>query len=202
MNKEWVDYRLAFLSEKIGFCRTRKADYNFEPSEVFYSQLESGEESDLESAVSLIGKHIGIDRIPNVMFEWGIKMELEVAGQINVDTGEIKVPFYYAGKKYPLGTILSHEVTHSFLKSKGVWLSDELQNEMLTDAAAVFLGLGKLYLNGVLSDANDCSPESLKLCYLSPELIGYCYKQINEVRGIAAESYLSNLLPQAKRLIA
>jgi hypothetical protein len=201
MNKEWVDYRIEFLSAKLGPFRVNPTEFYFEPTEEVYERLASGEESDIQSVASEIGKHLAINNTPFVTYEWGLKMELEVAGQINTNTGVIRIPFYFVGRKYALGTILAHEMTHSFLYSRGIRLDDVKLNEMFTDLAGVFVGLGKLYLNGIISDSNDCSTESITLCYLPPWLIGYCYNRVNELRSINAETSLRNLLPQAKRLI-
>ncbi|MBA3036819.1 MAG: M13 family metallopeptidase [Desulfobacterium sp.] len=47
-----------------------------------------------------------------------------------------------------MGAILAHELTHHFLDSKGIRLSDEEENEKLTDLATSYIGLGKLTVNG------------------------------------------------------
>jgi hypothetical protein len=201
MNKDWVEQKIAFLSSRIGSFRANCGEFNFEPTDQIYDKLESGEELDLQFAAMQIGKHLGLTTIPLLSYEWGIKMDLEIAGQINTNTGTIRIPFYYVGKKYPLGTILAHEMTHAFLYSNRIWLDDVLLNEMFTDLSAVFLGLGKIYLNGVISEGNDCGTESMKLSYLSPWLIGYCYNRINQLRSIDEEASLRNLLPQAKNIV-
>jgi hypothetical protein len=44
--------------------------------------------------------------------------------------------------------ILAHECTHNYLYHHQINISDELENEVLTDLAAAYLGLGALILDG------------------------------------------------------
>jgi hypothetical protein len=44
--------------------------------------------------------------------------------------------------------ILAHEMTHAYLFHHGVFLEDELENEILTDIAAIYLGFGNLIFAG------------------------------------------------------
>ena len=44
--------------------------------------------------------------------------------------------------------ILAHECTHNYLHYHRVNVSDELENEVLTDLTVAYLGLGSLYLDG------------------------------------------------------
>lgn len=46
-----------------------------------------------------------------------------------------------------LNAVLAHEVTHIFLHRNHVRYLDELQNEILTDTTAAYLGLGPIILN-------------------------------------------------------
>lgn len=146
-----------------------------------------------------IAKHLGIASIPNVRYDWGIKMEPEVAGQIKLASPIrcIQIPFFYVGKKYEVGGILAHEMTHAFLTYNGILLEDPNENEMFTDLAAVFIGLGKLLLNGLLVALDEHLSEGHGLGYLSPESIVYCYKRVNAYRSISEEAATKNLTPEA-----
>lgn len=44
--------------------------------------------------------------------------------------------------------VLAHEIAHKFLHRRGVILSNEQENEELTDLATIFMGFGRLSLNG------------------------------------------------------
>jgi hypothetical protein len=44
--------------------------------------------------------------------------------------------------------IIAHESTHNYLNQKNIRIDDERDNEILTDSAAAYLGLGNLILEG------------------------------------------------------
>lgn len=168
----------------------------FEPTEDIYKKLESGDESDLQYVASSIAIHIGVISIPTVKYDWGLKMEPEVAGQIRsaIYLPYIQIPFFYVGKKYALGGILAHEMTHALLYSRGISLEDSKENELLTDLTAVFVGLGKLLLNGYLDEGGG-------LGYLSPDLIAYCLKKVCILYVVDIETAMENLTSEARGLV-
>lgn len=204
MNKEWVDEKLKRLSLKLGIFKPNPHEFYFEPTEKIYEKLESGDEHDLQCVTTEIAKHLEIVPLPTVKYDWGLKMEPEVAGQIKLASPirYIQIPFFYVGKKYAVGAILAHEMTHAFLISKGILLKDPNENEMFTDLAAVFIGLGKLLLNGLIVATDEYISEKHVLGYLSPELIVYCYKKVNAYRSISIEIAIKNLIPEAKNRIS
>lgn len=68
-----------------------------------------------------------------------------------------------------VGAALAHEVTHVLLHRLGLEFSGELENEILTDTVAVYLGAGWLLLDAFREDALSRQ----KLGYLTPEEFGY-----------------------------
>ncbi len=68
-----------------------------------------------------------------------------------------------------LVAILAHEVTHIFLYRAGISYSGEKENELLTDTAAAYLGLGAAILNGHKTE----SFRIVRANYLSTEEFGY-----------------------------
>lgn len=193
MLKEWVDEKLQVLSLKLKYFKPNSDDFFFEPTEKIYEKLESGDEYDLRYVAREIARHIGIISIPTITYDWGLKMEPEVAGQIKglSQMHHIQIPFFYVGKKYEVGGILAHEMTHALLYSKGISLEDQNENEVFTDLAAIFIGLGKLLLNGYVC-------EGYVLGYLSPELIAYCHEKVSASRSIGREVAMKNLTPEAR----
>jgi len=127
-------------------------------------------------------------------------MEPEVAGQIRVASPmhTIQIPIFYVGKKYAVGAILAHELSHVFLYYKGIWFQDPNENEPFTDLATVFIGLGKLLVNGLYVVTGECIGEEYRLGYLPPELITYCYERVNQSRAISRQVALMNLTPEAR----
>jgi len=200
MNKEWCNEKLEMLSLRLSGFKPNPAEFFFEPTEAVYKKLESGDEDDLQYVVAEMARHLHISPIPPVKYDWGLKMEPEVAGQIKAASPirSIRIPLFYAGRKYALGCILAHEMTHVFLFSRGIWLDNTDENEMVTDLAGVFVGLSKLLLNGLTFMANEDSSERIVLGYLSPELIVYCYERVNALRKVLSPVASENLVPEAQ----
>lgn len=199
MNRNWVDAKLEMLALKLSDFNVTSVDsrrFFFEPSQDAYKKLASGDETDLQYVASSIATHLRILSVPTVRYDWGLKMEPEVAGQIRsaVYLSYIQIPFFYVGKKYSLGGILAHELTHALLYSRGISLEDSKENELLTDLAAAFAGLGKLLLNGSLDEGGG-------LGYLSLDLIAYCVKKLCHLYVIDMETALANLTSEARRLV-
>lgn len=181
---------------KLKAAPVESCKFFFEPTEDIYRKLESGDETALQYVASSIAIHIGVILIPTVKYDWGLKMEPEVAGQIRsaIYLPYIQIPFFHVGKKYSLGGILAHEMTHALLCSKGISLEDSKENELLTDLTAVFVGLGKLLLNGYLSEGGGWG-------YLSPDLIAYCFKKVCSLYAIDIETAMENLTSEARELV-
>jgi len=199
MNREWVDGKLETLALELrGFDVASRAShlFFFEPTDDVYKKLESGDEGDLQRVASRIAAHVGIISVPTVRYDWGLKMEPEVAGQIRSDSrvAYVQIPFFYVGRRYSLGGILAHEVTHQLLYSRHISLEDPNENEFFTDLTAVFVGLGKLLLNGALDQGG-------RLGYLSPDLIAYSLKKMCHVHTIDIEIALENLTGEARPLV-
>jgi len=199
MNKEWIDDKLNMLALKLRDFNVASVDshkFFFEPTGDVYEKLGSGDESDLQYVASSIAMHLRIIPVPTVRYDWGLKMEPEVAGQIRRDfyLAYIQIPFFYVGKKYSLGGILAHELTHALLYSRRISLQDSNENEFFTDLTAVFVGLGELLLNGALDEGGG-------LGYLSPDLIAYCLKKVCRLYSIDVETALRNLTSEAIGLV-
>jgi len=199
MNRAWVDEKVEMLAVRLGDFNPKSVDsrrFFFEPTDDFYEKLGSGDESDLQSATSAMAMHLRIVPIPTVRYDWGLKMEPEVAGQIRPDfyLDYIQIPFFYVGKKHLLGGIVAHELTHALLKSRCVSLEDSYENERFTDLTAVFVGLGKLLLNGYADEEGG-------LGYLSRDLIAYCLKEVCRLHSIDVGTALRHLTSEARTLV-
>lgn len=154
--------KLKWLSTRLGWCL-------FEPTPAFYSLLDSGEEEDLRKAAASLALHIGVPPLQRVSYEWGMTMPLSAAGRIFITPekdSNIQIPLFYVGKSVPLGAILAHELSHQLLAVNRIWLADEQENEELTDAASIIAGLGKLVLNGTVTEIADDTGDVQLLGYL------------------------------------
>ncbi|MDI7259046.1 MAG: hypothetical protein QME90_03885 [Thermodesulfobacteriota bacterium] len=108
--------------------------------------------------------------------------------------------------KHILG-ILAHESTHNYLNYRGIREEDELENEILTDVAAVYLGLGTLLLEGykpiswidsATFTASGYTTYTLSVGYLHPDGILYAFAKSAELRQLEE---FSSVLPLSDRIM-
>jgi hypothetical protein len=204
MDRNWIDNKIKTLSLVIGFPSPTLLDqFYFEPTKSVYDKLGTGYESDLQSISNAICEHLGISFIPACKYSWSITMEPECAGQCKLSNEEfsIQIPFSFVGNKYAVGSILAHEMAHILLLLRGVCIEDHNENEMFTDLTAIFVGLGKLILNGIVLPLNDQSERARVLGYLSPDLMFYSYAVINKTFSIDNQIALANLIPDVQKRI-
>lgn len=99
-------------------------------------------------------------------------------------------------------TTLAHEISHKFLHlnklSWGAGKNDQYHNEVLTDITAVFLGLGKLMLNGRYSESVDTTALSTtthtrEIGYLNGDQLAFVYLLVCQMRGIERSEFMSGL---------
>lgn len=200
MDKAWVENNLQILRNKLRIDHTVREWSAFEPTAQFYTLLAEGDEEDLQLACCEIAKYLKMKSVPVVNYDWGIKMEPEVAGRIMQQGYIIQIPFAYVGKKLTLGAIMAHEMTHSFLFNAEIAPDDGKENEPFTDLASIYIGLGKLILNGYISAAPD--PTHLEILgYLPPESLGFAYKKVCALRSVPKKMSTTSLTPEALRII-
>jgi hypothetical protein len=198
MNRDWVDIHFNMVNFRVGIFRSNVNNFYFEPTNIYYDKLADGSDEGLQEATNMLANHLYITSPVIAVYEWGITMAEETAGQIESrgSTHSIVIPFKYLGNKYATGTILAHEISHAFLAEKGIALKDELENEMLTDISAVTFGLGKLTLNGLFAPI-DSETQTSRLSYLDIDLMTYCYKKTALLRGVPLSVKTNYLLQSA-----
>jgi len=199
MNKAWVDDRLRFLQSKIAPGR------DFEPTAGFYRQLR--DTTQLQDAVRALCRFtdlaavpavevVGDSDIPLLDFQTGrryTEKTINSAGDFHWEAPfvpQIRVGISQCYRPRRLGQVLAHEIAHCALDWRQTH-SVDLEEEMLTDLAAVWLGLGKLLING----ASDSDIESVRKplhltdCgkpYLGYPLLAYAYVQSWGLRGLSS----------------
>ncbi len=167
------------------FDRTGHPWSLYEPTDEFYRMLASGNEDDLSSAVSQLARHIGLSAPPTAIYEMGLAMHYDVAGdyQTRDSSGLVRVPIMYAGKPFAVGAILAHELAHDWIAKNPLQINPE-DNEPMTDLMAFVFGLGKLVLNGTITEAQSQHTESHLLGYLTPSQKKTAYSLVNHQRGV------------------
>lgn len=85
--------------------------------------------------------------------------------------------------------VLAHEIMHQYLKNKGLFYRLEIENEVLTDIATVYTGLGKLSLNGNHVEDRIINNQTItttvsKIGYLDLESFCFVYLLLCKLRNI------------------
>jgi hypothetical protein len=98
--------------------------------------------------------------------------------------------------------VLSHELTHRYLYKFGIRESNTEENEILTDVAAVYLGLGKIMLNGCHDEIirhvqRDTGPATIshkvKVGYITREELAFVYELCGAMRNLDTKRNLAGL---------
>jgi hypothetical protein len=104
-----------------------------------------------------------------------------------------------------MGATLAHELAHHFLEKRGVRLPNESENERLTDLATVYIGLGKLTLNGyepiTRSQYRDRQLYTERVGYLSQSEIARIFMHVCRFRSIPVDAVSTNLSDTARHLL-
>ncbi len=146
------------------------------------------------------------------------KQEEGVAGHVELEHGQEYVfielsPDIIKFETAP-AAILAHEITHKYLQLHNLFIGQgpgyTYENEILTDIAMVFLGLGKLALNGCqsqisyqhyVSDGTQTITQKHKCGYLDLDQLAFVYLLVCHMRGHSASEYLQGLTDQAFQAI-
>jgi hypothetical protein len=105
--------------------------------------------------------------------------------------------------------ILAHESAHNYLNFWGIREKEELENEILTDVAAAYLGLGALLLEGykpiswtsdhwATGTASGYTTHTIFIGYVKPEGIRYAIAKSAEFRRLKE---LASVLPFSDRIM-
>ncbi len=105
---------------------------------------------------------------------------------------------------------LAHEITHKYLQINGISLSDEKMNEILTDTASVYLGFGRIMLNGCENctirhekdwNSEKTITETLTTGYLNRDQLAFVYKLVCSMRNIPPKEYEVRLSRDARQAL-
>lgn len=207
-----TDYieKLSLLERRAG------ASVNYRMLDPF--PINSRDITDINKATKKIANFVGIRDVINVA----------VSKQVEGTGGNIEIMHGGANSfieispdvaKFEQATLatLAHEISHKYLHSYniswGTQLADRHHNEVLTDICGVFLGLGKLMLNGVVCETTreryDSGSEqtiretfTLKVGYLDEDQLTFVYCLVCAMRKIPPAQFLSGLNERAGRCVS
>jgi predicted RNA-binding protein with PUA-like domain len=178
--------------------------------------INPGDSLSLQEAAKKIARFIGLHDI--IFIVTPTNQNDKVGGQIELKQGE-KVVFIEISndilehKEGVLAT-LAHEITHKYMQINSITcergLIHKYENEIFTDITSIFLGLGKLMLNGCQTERiksereGECicyTTRTLKIGYLNIGQLAFVYRCICAMRKVPDCDMISSLSEEAKSAI-
>ena len=143
-----------------------------------------------------------------------VKHEEKAAGHIDLATGgnEVFVEIDDDIMRYPdaVGATLCHEACHKWLQVHRIGSPIEAEDEILTDITAVFLGLGKVMLNGckatsvkyeTMPNGTRTITETRTFGYLDRDQLAFVYHLVCAMRNIPVSDYIQGLNVEATQAV-
>ncbi len=112
-------------------------------------RFDPGDASAVQSAAKKIARHLNLEGLTFIISY--ARQGENVGGHIQLDSSSnvfIEIDGALKNSYRTVLYVLAHEICHKYLHRHNIWLTPELENELLTDTATIFTGLGKLTLNG------------------------------------------------------
>ncbi len=158
-------------------------------------ELERALLSDLHNKVLLkellcdIAAHVGIDgSYINLQFQDDLTKEY--AGNIATNgawtTIHLQLHSFYTLDV--ITAVLAHEVMHLYLYYQGIHKQDTLDNEVLTDTAAVYFGYGEYLYQGYKIIETNLGFSYHKVGYIRPEDVAFIMEKTGRVREDGSKS--------------
>jgi hypothetical protein len=134
------------------------------------------------------------------------KQKKNVGGHIDLSTmsREVFIEIDPDALSFPdsVAATLCHEICHKWLQMMGIASPIEMENEILTDITTVFLGFGKIMLNGcelkgVTRAGTTTTTQTRKCGYLTRDQLAFVYRLVCSMRGIPFSECMSGLSREA-----
>lgn len=153
-----------------------------------------------------IAAFVGIEKLVfSISF---IKQQPKIGGIIelshNGDMVFIEIDPSVTQHPQALYATLCHEISHKWLHLHGISVINTYDNEVLTDITAVYLGFGKIMLNGCeetpdpnpkdkSTDLENKSVSNFSVGYLNRDQLSFTYSVVCSMRKIPKETVLEGL---------
>jgi hypothetical protein len=205
--KDWIK-KITYLEKKLG------DKVSYKPLEPFPININSI--VDIQKAGRKIADFLGLKGLTFVITK--IKQKDKVGGNVELEyMGKdvfVEISNNVGEFEESVLATLAHEITHKYMHmnniSSGYGKIHEYENEIFTDITAVYLGLGKLMIDGC--EVNKTSTinkkgetyeqtKKLQVGYLKRDELGFVYRLVCAMRGISNKVMLSNLTYGAKSAI-
>lgn len=142
------------------------------------------------------------------------KQDEKVGGHIDLSASgpEVFIEIDSDLMEFPdaVAATLCHEICHKWLQSHGIWLPISIDNEILTDIAAVFLGFGKVMLNGCnvtnvahrpVANGTQTITKTLRSGYLDRDQFALVYRLVCAMRRLDESDSIRGLNHEALRVV-
>jgi len=196
--------KVTFLEKSLGM----KTQYQILDPFPLYSKDIIG----IQNAGKIIANFIGLS---DYIFVISInKLEKDTGGHIDLEYGKKQVFIEISEEilkfKDAILAILAHEITHEYLYINNISFSNKYENEILTDITAIFLGFGKLILNGSENEdiwknyyfgGSTTITDKLGIGYLDRSKVAFVYLLVCNMRNISEKEYMSNLSNKSSQLL-
>jgi len=166
----------------------------------------------LQSVAKKLAEAIGLGDLTFIVAI--AKQKEKVGGHVDLRSGQrevfIEISENVLKYKDSVLATLVHEITHKYLEINGISLPDEKRNEILTDTASVYLGFGKIMLNGCENytvrhekdwNSEKTITETLTTGYLNRDHLAFVYKLVCTMRNISPKEYESQLSRDARQAL-
>ncbi len=204
--KDWIERRLAWLTEQFGWDRLQAAEVIL-PRPEYFPDPYDGTEEDVRVLLDRVCSYVAIE--PQT-----VELELyEDRNPVHDERGRVSTAGLYDERdgKYhiwvemnqlddvlALVATMAHELGHVLLLGQGRISPEAEDHEPLTDLLTVFLGLGVFSANAVIRerywDAGNVSGWSMgRQGYLTMPMYGYALALFAWVRDEAAPAWASEL---------
>jgi hypothetical protein len=222
VSDEWIDKQISYLNSRLGIYRLESAEnFFFEPTGGFYGFIAQGRVEPLNEAMRMLANHLLSPSAP-IIEDWegptdflttsnhDYSSDGDDPGFITYDgphRSKIKIAFINKHSPYVMGAILAHELTHHFLFNKNIGYPDVNDNERFTDFATVFLGLGKLTLNGyepiswTVGQGQNKVKYTYRIGYLCQNEMAAIMKKISRFRKIPISIATNNLTDNSSQML-
>lgn len=167
---------------------------------------------EIQALAKDIARFVGLDGLTFVVAI--AKQEASVGGQIDLATegSGVFIEIDSDMMNFPdaVAATLCHEVCHKWLHVRGIRSSPEIDNEILTDITAVFLGFGKIMLNGCQTSRVRYDPtpgstqrftETMRAGYLDRGQLAFVYRLTCAMRSVPPAEYMAGLNTDSKEAI-
>jgi hypothetical protein len=221
VSEAWIERQIVFLNSNLGIYKLDSNDFFFEPTGGFYGFISQGRVEPLNEAIRMLSSHVLSLSVP-IIEDWegstdfltttnhDYSSDCEDPGFIKYNgphRSRIKIGFINKHSPYVMGAILAHELTHHFLFNKNIGYPDVKENERFTDFATVYLGLGKLTINGyepiswTVGQGEKRVKYTYKIGYLSQKEMAAIIKKICLFRKIPISIAINNLTDNSSQLL-